>query len=358
MMASALAPLGRGGGGAVLLARALRARGAAALRPPGRGGGPGAARALGAKGGAQAGRGGGPEGPEGPEAEAEAGRTDAGEFQEKAGRAFSGFAASARGYYERARADAARVPLRDRATGALRAAREVLREEYIKVMQLEDVGSATARRAEVKVRESEGADVLVVEKRQSAWDRGYEDLKTKVRGTALFQKLSELGKSEVFRGPLNRANEFAEDMREKWETSDNPYVHKLQDMQDSLSLETDTAKAYRVIRERDPDFEMPKFLAQVERDIPVVMNAYLSGDLATLERHVTKEMVERMAGQIKVWQSQGQEIDKNILDIGDVEVIEVKTFEDNPMVILRFAMQQVSTVLGRRGGALKKDGED
>ena len=346
MSSAALAPLWRGGGGALLRARALaRARG-------------GAARALAAKAGAEAeaeagAKGGADEGPG-----AEAGRTDAGEFQEKAGRAFSGFAASARGYYERARADAARVPLRDRATGALRAAREVLREEYIKVMQLEDVGSATARRAEVKVRESEGADVLVVEKRQSAWDRGYEDLKTKVRGTALFQKLSELGKSEVFRGPLNRANEFAEDMREKWETSDNPYVHKLQDMQDSLSLETDTAKAYRVIRERDPDFEMPKFLAQVERDIPVVMNAYLSGDLATLERHVTKEMVERMAGQIKVWQSQGQEIDKNILDIGDVEVIEVKTFEDNPMVILRFAMQQVSTVLGRRGGPLEKDEED
>jgi import inner membrane translocase subunit TIM44 len=100
-----------------------------------------------------------------------------------------------------------------------------------------------------------------------------------------------------------------EDMRERWETSDNPMVHRIQDMQEGMFTETEQAEAYRVIRNRQPAFNINDFLAEVRRDVPKVLGAYLKGDEELLKAtNISKEMLERMGGQMKLWQHEGRAV--------------------------------------------------
>ena len=268
-----------------------------------------------------------------------------------------GAAKGAQGAYDSARKAATEGPsLGERARGAMAAVRRALREEYRSVMGLDDAQgpSATARREEVEVEAADTAEVAVVDRPEGAWAKASREARERVQATTLFQQLGALRNHKVFES----VSDFADGVRERWETSDSPLVHRLQDWQDSMTQETDAGKAYREVRQRDPEFSLPGFLQQVQRDVPVVMNAYLEGDVATLKKHVSSEMAERMAGQIAAWQSQGQQMDRNILDIGEVELVEAKMFEGSPMIIVRFTLQQINCVRDKYGNVVEGAADD
>jgi import inner membrane translocase subunit TIM44 len=68
-----------------------------------------------------------------------------------------------------------------------------------------------------------------------------------MQGYPVFKRLSGMSEPVV-----NKSQEIAEDVREKWETSDNPIVHKIQDMNERIFEETGSASTYKEIRRRDP----------------------------------------------------------------------------------------------------------
>lgn len=72
----------------------------------------------------------------------------------------------------------------------------------------------------------------------------------------------------------------------------------VQDMRESMFTETEPAHALREIRERYPAFDMVEFMKLLKGDVPVIIKAYLTGDLATLKSHCSKEMLERFSGII------------------------------------------------------------
>ena len=72
----------------------------------------------------------------------------------------------------------------------------------------------------------------------------------------------------------------------------------MQDMRDSMFTETEQAQALREIRARYPDFDMVRFVRVLKGDVPVVIKAYLEGDLQLLAEHCAPEMMERFSGII------------------------------------------------------------
>ena len=72
----------------------------------------------------------------------------------------------------------------------------------------------------------------------------------------------------------------------------------MQDMKDNMFAETEPALALKEIRSRDPNFDMVKFLYNLKVDVPVVIQAYLRGQVDTLKEHCSKDMVERFSGII------------------------------------------------------------
>ena len=263
-----------------------------------------------------------------------------------------GFGAKAAEAGSRASADAgARVP--KSASGLFGTVVGAFKEEYRLAMM--DPGDAAAERRKQRpgyvdpgpVDEYTGTTAVATRKEEkSAFRRAFESVAERAGITSVFAKLQGLKQT----GAYKKGEEALEDMRERWETSDSPLVHRIQDMQEGLWTETEQAEAYRIIRQRQPDFEINGFLAEVRRDVPKVLGAYLKGDVEALEKtNTSKEMLERMGGQMRLWQTEQQFVDPRILHLSELELVEVRMMENDPLVVLQFSCQQINCVRNKAG---------
>lgn len=201
---------------------------------------------------------------------------------------------------------------------------------------------------------SDSTDIMKVNQPETAWQKRWGAFKEQAGANPFFQKLHGVKDSSVF----VRAREMADDLKDRWETSDNPLVHRIQDFSDSVFGETETAQAVRIIRSRDPDFDSVRFLGTLKKDIPMVLRCYLEGNVEPLKVYCSPEMIERMSGQARVWAAEGAVVDPNILDVADVEMVEVKLFNGEPLVIVQFVAQQINCVRDKFGNVLEGAPDD
>ncbi|CAA7404968.1 unnamed protein product [Spirodela intermedia] len=187
-------------------------------------------------------------------------------------------------------------------------------------------------------------DIVIVPSKQSRLGKKWEALKDKMRGHPIFKRVSGLSEPVVAKG-----QELAEDVRERWETSDNPVVHKIQDLNDTVFGETSTALSFKEIRRRDPYFSLPEFVAEVQEMIRPTLTAYLTGDVEKLKNSCCKEVIERCKGERTAYESQGMFFDSKILHISDVDVRETKMMGSTPIIIVAFQTQQIYCVRDREG---------
>ncbi|XP_058101629.1 mitochondrial import inner membrane translocase subunit TIM44-2-like isoform X2 [Magnolia sinica] len=195
-------------------------------------------------------------------------------------------------------------------------------------------------------------DMVVVPTKQSRWGKKWEAFKEKMQGHPVFKRLSGFSEPVVTKG-----QELAEDMRERWETSDHPVVHKIQDLNETVFGETAAALSFKEIRRRDPSFSLPEFVAEVQETIRPTLNAYLKGDVEKLKKNCSPEVIERCRAEHRAYESQGIFFDNKILHISDVEVRETKLMGTSPIIIIAFQTQQVYCVRDRHG-SITEGGKD
>ena len=74
------------------------------------------------------------------------------------------------------------------------------------------------------------------------------------------------------------------DVREAWETSQNPLVYTVSGIVDNLTGETEEGLAITEIRRFDPQFNKEDWAAEVlETLVPTVLRAHLQGDSKALK---------------------------------------------------------------------------
>uniref|UniRef100_A0A5B7ACX3 Tim44-like domain-containing protein n=1 Tax=Davidia involucrata TaxID=16924 RepID=A0A5B7ACX3_DAVIN len=195
-------------------------------------------------------------------------------------------------------------------------------------------------------------DVTVVPSKQSRWSKKWEAFKEKMQGHPIFKRVSGISEPVV-----TKSQELAEDMRERWETSDHPVVHKIQDLNESVFGETAAALSFKEIRRRDPSFSLPEFVAEVQEVVKPVLNAYFKGDIKILKKYCSNEVIERCKAEHKAYESQGIFFDNKILHISEVEARETRMMGDTPIIIVAFQTQQVYCVRDRLG-SIKEGGKD
>ncbi|OMP03084.1 Membrane transporter, Tim44-related/Ribosomal protein L45 [Corchorus capsularis] len=195
-------------------------------------------------------------------------------------------------------------------------------------------------------------DIVIVPTKQSIWSKKWEALKGKMQGHPLFKRVSGISEPVVTKG-----QEIAEDMRERWETSDSPIVHKIQDINESIFQETDTAASYKEIRRRDPSFSLPEFVSEVQEAIRPVLNAYMKADVETLKKYCSPEIIDRCKAEHTAYQTHGFFFDNKILHISEVEVRETKMMGSSPIIIVAFQTQQIYCIRDREG-KITEGGQD
>lgn len=204
--------------------------------------------------------------------------------------------------------------------------------------------AASAAASQANVERSTRTDLTIVPVKQSRFSKKWEAFKEKMQGHPMFKRVSGLSEPVV-----TKSQEIAEDMRERWETSDHPVVHKLQDINESVFKETDAAMSFKEIRRRDPYFSLPDFVSDVQEIVKPVLKAYNKGETEELEKFCSPEIVERCKAQHKICDMQGTFYDNKILHISEVEVRETKMMGDTPLIIVGFQTQQVYCVRDRLG---------
>uniref|UniRef100_A0A1J3IJ02 Mitochondrial import inner membrane translocase subunit TIM44-2 n=1 Tax=Noccaea caerulescens TaxID=107243 RepID=A0A1J3IJ02_NOCCA len=187
-------------------------------------------------------------------------------------------------------------------------------------------------------------EMVVMQTKQSKWQKKWESLREKMQDYPVFKRLGGMSEPVV-----NKSKEIAEDVREIWETSDNPIVHKIQDMNDTILQETGSAATYKEIRRRDPSFSLPDFAAEVQEAIRPVLEAYSKGDAETLKKYCAEEVIEHCTSERAALRSHGFFYDNKILHISEVEILETKMMGHTPVIIVRFQVQQIHCVRDKDG---------
>ncbi|KAK4796080.1 hypothetical protein SAY86_028406 [Trapa natans] len=195
-------------------------------------------------------------------------------------------------------------------------------------------------------------EVVIVPSQQSKWSKKWESFKEKMQGLPVFKRISNISEPVVMKG-----QEIAEDIRERWETTDNPVVHKIQDINETIFQETDAAASMKEIRRPDPSFSLPDFVSEIQEVIKPVLNAYMKADAETLRKYCSSEVIERCKAEHTAYQSHGIFFDNKILHVSDIEVRETKMMGTSPIIILAFQTQQVYCVRDRNG-AVTEGGKD
>ncbi|KAK7334439.1 hypothetical protein VNO80_26196 [Phaseolus coccineus] len=195
-------------------------------------------------------------------------------------------------------------------------------------------------------------DIVVMPSKQSWWSKKFDEFREKVKGHPVSKRFLKYSDPVKTKG-----QEIVEDLRERYETSDSPIVHKIQDINDSMFQETDAAISYKEIRQRDPYFSLPEFIGEVQEAIKPVLNAYMKGDVETLKKYCSPELVERLKAERHAYQSNGIFFDNKILHVSEVDVRETKMLGASPVIIVMFQTQQIYCVRDRNG-AITEGGKD
>nr|CAD1838948.1 unnamed protein product [Ananas comosus var. bracteatus] len=140
--------------------------------------------------------------------------------------------------------------------------------------------------------------------------------------------------------------QLAEDVRERWETSDNPVVHKIQDLNETVFGEPQLLYLSR--RSAVGPVSQNSFVIIPGND-QACLTSYVKADIETLKKYCTREVIERCKGERTAYQAQGIFYDNKILHISEVDVRETKMMGSSPIIILSFQTQQIYCVRDREG---------
>lgn len=185
---------------------------------------------------------------------------------------------------------------------------------------------------------------------QSAWQKQFREMSDKLGGHAFFRRVaSGLKDSRV----VKAGEDLTESIRERWETSDSAFVHRIQDATDSFFAEGEAAQALREIRARDPSFDMVEFLRLLRADVPLLIKAYLTNDQALIKEHCSPEMIERLTGIMKAQAEAGLVPDPTLLDTSEVELVDLKMLEDAPIIVTQFTCQQINCTRDSHGNVVE-----
>jgi mitochondrial import inner membrane translocase subunit TIM44 len=213
----------------------------------------------------------------------------------------------------------------------------------------------------------------------------------------LMDRINAMRQSET----AQRVSEGIADVKEKLDESEA--VGKIQDMRQRLGEGNEAAVTYREIRMRHPKFDMPLFLRAIKQDVPIVikvrahaqtrrawlrntdralwscwrsldgkcvrqcaaasdnarrMQAYLEGAQDVLKSYCSASMLERLVGIHRVTVAEGHITDPTILEYSDVDMVDLKMLDDDPVIILHFSCQQINCVRDKFGNVVSGSPDD
>jgi mitochondrial import inner membrane translocase subunit TIM44 len=159
-----------------------------------------------------------------------------------------------------------------------------------------------------------------------------------------------------------KMDHLAEDAREAWETSQNPWVYRINSVYETLTAETPESIAVAELRKLDPEFTLDDWRQDVvEHTLPKIMEWLLKGKINQLKPWLADGVFQRIAAEITARKQEGVQIDTHVLGIMNSEILAVEPDEINkgsPIIVLHFMCQQINCVRKKGDGSVVEGSED
>lgn len=159
-----------------------------------------------------------------------------------------------------------------------------------------------------------------------------------------------------------KMDHMAEDAREAWETSQNPWVYRASSVYETMTAETPESIAVAELRKLDPDFTLDDWREDVvEHNLPKIMEWLLTGKINQLKPWLGEGVFKRIAAEITARKQEGVQIDTSVLGIMNSEILAVEPDEvekGSPIIVLHFMCQQINCVRKKSDGTIVEGSED
>ena len=121
-------------------------------------------------------------------------------------------------------------------------------------------------------------------------------------------------------------------LKKNYDESNNVFVYFAREITDtiggkfsSLFAETDTARAMRELKERDPFFNMENFMKTCrEYIIPEILDAFLTADIPTLRIWCSEGTFNVLKANFEAQLKPGVLFSGKVLDLRNIEVTQIK----------------------------------
>ncbi|CEO98442.1 Tim44-like domain-containing protein [Plasmodiophora brassicae] len=198
---------------------------------------------------------------------------------------------------------------------------------------------------------SDSREVVLVRTRQGEWADKWDTFKRRVEGTDLYRSVANSTLAKSVGDAHAQFQDRVEDLRDMYDTTQNPVISTLRDGADELLGETDSGAALAAIRRLDPDFSLIAFMEEMEHYmVPRVVKAYLKGDLDTLQLACAGDAMAFMNASMRQRMAQGVYFDERILDVSHITFHDAKLVEGNDAVlVVTFMCQHVHCIRSADG---------
>lgn len=184
----------------------------------------------------------------------------------------------------------------------------------------------------IEEEKNRGPDALVkVKKGKTNWERMTAALQSNpviqdiLQGADSARK--EFRKSDIGKGARkisDRVEDTKEEIAERIETSQHPWVYTISNAWDELKEETKEAQLLRELRRIDPDFDTFELLQEVEEFYcEAFLTAFYEGNMLELEKLCTQQYYTSfLHAQLKYRKEEGITFDPTVLNVEEANVHE------------------------------------
>lgn len=195
--------------------------------------------------------------------------------------------------------------------------------------------------------------IVLVKEQKSPW----EQMRDRLQDSPLIREMLKRGKrvSQVagatdlgkkVQNAGQSVRDRMEDVREMWETTQNPIVYTISGAWETVAGETEESIALQAIRRLDDQFDKEEFLAEVRDNlVPRIIKAHLGGDFKVLRDWCGEGVYNKLAADIRTRKNDKLEFNDSILNVDEMEAVFKVNDQDNvPYVIVGYQVQQINCI--------------
>lgn len=192
-----------------------------------------------------------------------------------------------------------------------------------------DASATTTEEEDEKYTGSVALMVIDESEHLTAWERMQRRLSEAPLIQSILEKSQEIYEHSGAKKAKQKLDNLAEDAREAWETSQNPWVYRVSNVYETVTSLNPESMAIRELQVLDPEFNLDRWHEDlVDYTLPQLMRWFLEGKISLLKPWLGEAVFKRIAAEIAARKKEKVQIDTHVLAILRSNIIAIDVSEN------------------------------